>query len=821
MRHNPTPAILPGYKSSQALPARYDLRDSSFVTSVKNQGGGAAGGNCTMFATMGALESRWLKTAFDSLDLSEQNLAACHGYEWDYGEGANSYICSAYLSRFSGPVLETQDPYNTLVTSCTTLEPFALVPEARWLPGRDFHLLKEVIYYYGAVWVSVHIDMTKFNDTVDTYYYDGNAPSNHAFLACGWDDAKVTAGGTGAWIVKNSWGPGWADNGFVYVSYNDTKFAGEMALFPTRWDTDEVDSLYMYDHLSFDSLLWALGDNELYELAKFETPGEQLLTRVGLVAFNPVDGNDNSIFDIEIYDDFTDGTLSGLLASRKDILATVNGRYTFEIPVVVNGDFYVKVKRTTDYSDGFIPIEAMDAGYADPLIEQDVNWISTDGKNWVSANDGTTHFGTLFTKGFNLTIRAYTSYDTGPTALFTASKTISCINSSVDFSYVGNGAATSYTWDFGSGASPASASTPGPHAVTYSTVGTKTISLIIENSGDKDTLVRHDYVNIHSSDNYAIILPSPQVRIIPGDSLEISVYGADEYIWTPSTILSSNQGSKVYAKPPSENEYVITIYGEQGDCSAQTNLTILSYIPPDNDDVCNAQLITPVGLVGTVTNEKATVQPGEPAPDPISCYTDSTWCANEPGAMHTVWYYFYGPATGFATIRTGGLGGWDNQIAVYRADTCINVKKNSLVWANDDQSATIYPAKLDMTLTPGAKYFLQLDGSGNSQEGSCDLYFYDAPVGLESIVGGDADADLSVYPNPTRDVFNVRLRDLKSGQLTLYLYNMNGQLVVRNTFRNLSDEFHTSLDMSDFADGMYHLRLIDGDRVIHRKIIKE
>ena len=60
IRHNPTPAILPGYKSGEeTLPTRYDLRDSSQVTSAKDQGGGETGGNCTSFATMGALESRW------------------------------------------------------------------------------------------------------------------------------------------------------------------------------------------------------------------------------------------------------------------------------------------------------------------------------------------------------------------------------------------------------------------------------------------------------------------------------------------------------------------------------------------------------------------------------------------------------------------------------------------------------------------------------------------------------------------------------------------------------------------------------------------
>ena len=140
IRHNSTPAIRSSLKSTlEVLPTSYDLRDSNYVTSVKDQGG-ATGGNCASFATLGSLESRWLKMGLLEFDLSEQNLAACHGYEWDDGEGANQYICTAYLTRFSGPFLESQDPYNTSVSTCQDLDldPIALGPEARWLPGRDF-----------------------------------------------------------------------------------------------------------------------------------------------------------------------------------------------------------------------------------------------------------------------------------------------------------------------------------------------------------------------------------------------------------------------------------------------------------------------------------------------------------------------------------------------------------------------------------------------------------------------------------------------------------------------------------------------------------
>ncbi len=812
IRHNPTPAISGVLKSTEEeLPDRYDLRDSGFVTTPKDQGSGSAGGNCTAFATMGALESRWLKTGLPEYDLSEQNLAACHGYEWGYGEGANQYICTAYLNRFSGPVLEEQDPYNLEDPTCHDTVPVALVPEARWLPGRDFQLLKEIIYHYGAVWVSVYWNNAGYDSDDNTYYNSESSPSNHAFLACGWDDTLSTDGGTGAWIVKNSWSTAWGDNGYVYVSYNDTKFAEEMAYFPVRWDTDEVDSLYIYDRLGVVKALGVSISNEVYELAKFEAPDEQLLTRVGVAVADP-----NTIIDIEIYDDFTGGQLSGLLAERSREVAEFAGYYTFGIPALVDGDFYVKIKRTVAAEYAFIPVEAFDEGYADPVIEEDVNWISTNGTNWESANPGTAH------SGYNLSIRAYTSYDTGPKALFMANKTNACLESDVVFTFLENNPATSWTWDFGRDAEPANATGEGPHTVSYTSEGTKTVSLIVSGPGGQDTITREDYIRV--TDGIDLIVPTTEYRIPLGTSSDISAYGADTYIWTPATILSSNTGHTVTATPPSEDTYEITVFGSQGElpgCSDQETITIISTIPPENDNMCDAVLISPGGLAGTYSNQNGTIESGEPAPEATDCYSDMAWCPNEPGPLHSVWFYFYGPETGTASIRTVGINDWDNQIAIYRADTCIGILEDSLVAANDDESASELAAIVDADVIPGEKYYLQMDGSGNSQEGSCELYFYAYPVGTDELWAGNVDDGLSVYPNPTGDVLNLRMSGVRSGRIDLFVYNISGQMVRTKSFSGLGSEFYTRIDMADSAAGIYYLYLIDGARVIHRKIIRE
>jgi C1A family cysteine protease len=271
------------YKSDADLPTRYDLRDEGMVTPARDQGNGSAGGNCAFFAVLGSVESGWLKMGFSPTDLSEQNLSGCHGYEWAYGTGGNSYMATAYLSRFSGPVLESQDPYNTSATTflCEHYPPTAYVPEARWLPAVDGETLKGLIRDYGALYTTIYMESDRLDSMNHSYYYDGSAATNHSVLVCGWDDETITGGGTGAWIVKNSWGTAWADQGFFYVSYADTRFADEASYFPVRWDLEESDTLFMYDQLGVTNIIGYPNEEEAYELVRFTAPEEMLITHIG------------------------------------------------------------------------------------------------------------------------------------------------------------------------------------------------------------------------------------------------------------------------------------------------------------------------------------------------------------------------------------------------------------------------------------------------------------------------------------------------------------------------------------------------------------
>ena len=86
----------------------------------------------------------------------------------------------------------------------------------------------------------------------------------------------------------------------------------------------------------------------------------------------------------------------------------------------------------------------------------------------------------------------YTTY-IGPTADFSANVIYTYKAKAVTFTDKSMGA-TSWSWNFGPGANPAVAITAGPHNVTYSSAGKKTVTLIINNGVASKTIT--DYIHV-------------------------------------------------------------------------------------------------------------------------------------------------------------------------------------------------------------------------------------------------------------------------------------------------------------------------------------
>ena len=83
-------------------------------------------------------------------------------------------------------------------------------------------------------------------------------------------------------------------------------------------------------------------------------------------------------------------------------------------------------------------------------------------------------------------------------ANFSASSTSICTGSSVIFTSLSTGVSgsTTYSWNFGTGATPSTATGSGPHTVTYTSSGSKTVSLTIT-EGASDTETKTNYITVN------------------------------------------------------------------------------------------------------------------------------------------------------------------------------------------------------------------------------------------------------------------------------------------------------------------------------------
>jgi len=123
----------------------------------------------------------------------------------------------ASLFSQKGIVLESCDPYVPSDVDCKTTCPYIkTLLDWRIINGNavpDTDVLKGYIYNYGPVYTTLYAGYydawdTEFShyDGSYTLYYAGTEDPNHTVLIVGWDDSLTHAGGTGGWIVKNSWG---------------------------------------------------------------------------------------------------------------------------------------------------------------------------------------------------------------------------------------------------------------------------------------------------------------------------------------------------------------------------------------------------------------------------------------------------------------------------------------------------------------------------------------------------------------------------------------------------------------------------------------
>jgi len=190
------------------------------MTPIKNQGGCGA---CWAFSTCGVVESAINIIDGDELDLSEQHLVSCNtgGYGCNGGSTCYKYYeWEEDACGVIGAVLEPDFPYQASQVPCNCPHPraykiddYGSVGSGPGVPVVDD--IKQAIYDYGPVSAGIHVNSAFYGYTGGVF--NNNEPGiSHSVVLVGWDDNQ---GSGGVWFLRNSWGTGWGEDGYMRIEY--------------------------------------------------------------------------------------------------------------------------------------------------------------------------------------------------------------------------------------------------------------------------------------------------------------------------------------------------------------------------------------------------------------------------------------------------------------------------------------------------------------------------------------------------------------------------------------------------------------------------
>ena len=85
--------------------------------------------------------------------------------------------------------------------------------------------------------------------------------------------------------------------------------------------------------------------------------------------------------------------------------------------------------------------------------------------------------------------------------------------------------------------------------------------------------------------------------------------------------------------------------------------------------------------------------------------------------------------------------------------------------------------------------------------------------------GGNTIANLEVYPNPSRDVFNVTFTSETIQDLKVRILNIVGEELINEDLQQFIGEYTKQIDLTNNAKGIYFLEIETDNGVINKKLI--
>ena len=80
---------------------------------------------------------------------------------------------------------------------------------------------------------------------------------------------------------------------------------------------------------------------------------------------------------------------------------------------------------------------------------------------------------------------------------------------------------------------------------------------------------------------------------------------------------------------------------------------------------------------------------------------------------------------------------------------------------------------------------------------------------------------IRVYPNPSKDIFNILFENSSDQHLSISIYDILGKLIYYKNYNNVNSDFKASINLEKYLGSLYLLEIKTKDQIIKKKLIKE